>query len=412
MCSVASPRNESGGNFIDPGIIEQALRNLYHEMVDVTADIEPNLFKATLDIFNKAVDEGFGRVEFGNPDFDFVNDLKYSNAVFSAFKTHRQQNDMAKLLTDDEGNLKSFSQFKKDTQHLIGAYNQNWLATEYNTAVLRASSAAQFKKFERDADLYPNLKWLQSTSVDKREGHVKFYGIVKAITDPFWKEHYPGNLWNCKCDITNTDEPADRKTPKADYDPAPGLDENPAYSHSLFSKSNPYQKNAYKGASVAVASMIEEVPHFETIRKFKNGGVIQVHSWKDRKDTDFKSLLNICNHFATAGATTHILPKAHVKDSEYSKIFGSLKNTKYWGKCPDMDVNGIFYEYESFLGKHAKNKLFKMLARGLKQSSRIVINDPGVTDNYINKIIKLRIAQGQVINEVWIMNGSAIRRVF
>jgi hypothetical protein len=194
---------------------------------------------------NLAIDKGFAGIRFNRPNEVFKYQLKYSNAVFSAFKTHRQQNDLAQKLTDADGNLVPFNVFKNEAAAIIGKYNHDWLKTEYNTAVIRARQAANFKKFEEDSDLFPNLKWLPSTSIDKREGHIPFYNLVKPITDPFWGQHYPGNLWNCKCGITNTDEPANEKTPKANYKPSDGIDENPAVTGELFSKSNAYRTKGY-----------------------------------------------------------------------------------------------------------------------------------------------------------------------
>lgn len=221
--------------------------------MDTTSEIEPNLFRGTADALYKAVDKGLGIVDMPHPDADMALELKNSAGLFAAFKSHRQQNDLAKAMLQPDGTLKSFADFKKDTAAITAAYNQDWLATEYNTAVLRSRQAANFRKFERDADLYPNLEWLRSTSLDKREGHRPFYGKVWPIKDPHWDSHYPGSLWNCKCGITNT-----RAKPTGDIstddlpEPVPGLDKNPA-TGELFTASHPYRTKAYPGAEQAAA---------------------------------------------------------------------------------------------------------------------------------------------------------------
>jgi hypothetical protein len=231
--------------------INQALKNIYNRVVDTTKEIEPTLFKHAQQNLNKSVDMAFGSVEFGTPDYDFVNQLKNNNAVFAAFKTHREQNDLIPKLWDDKGKLRSFEEFKKANKHIVSKYD-HWLRTEYNTAVVRARNASNFKKFNRDADLYPNLEWLPSTSIEPRDEHRKFYGLVLPINDPFWQTHYPGNLWNCKCGITNTDKEPSKRTPTANYTPPQGLEENPASTGALFSNKNMYVKNAYRGAEEAV----------------------------------------------------------------------------------------------------------------------------------------------------------------
>ena len=164
------------------------MKNIYNKKVDLKKGIELNLFNITYKKLNQSIDEVFINVKFGDPDFDFVHELKKNNAVFSVFKTHRQQNDLAKQLINDKGNLKNFNDFKTDTEKIIGKYNTDWLKTEYNTAVLRARQASNFRKFERDKDIYPNLKWLPSTSVEPRQEHVAFYNKIWAIDDNFWTE--------------------------------------------------------------------------------------------------------------------------------------------------------------------------------------------------------------------------------
>jgi len=261
-------RFQTLSKFTDTSIFEKALRNIYSKKVNVKTEIEPNLFDITFKQLNLAVDESFADVKFGEPDYDFIQELKYNNAVFSAFKTHRQQNDLAKQLINDKGNMKSFSDFKKDTETIIGKYNVDWLNTEYNTAVLRARQASNFKKFERDKDLYPNLKWLPSTSVEIRKVHEPFYNKVWAIDDKFWAINFPGNLWNCKCDVTNTDEKISNQTfqngqtNKADK----GLEGNPAFTKQIFNiKNHSYATNGYEKFEV-INKIANDIVTIETLR--------------------------------------------------------------------------------------------------------------------------------------------------
>lgn len=233
--------------------------NIYNRSVDVKDQIEPNLYKISSKTYRQAVDEGFGIVKFGEPDYDFVNALKHNTDVLAAFKTHRQQNDIAALMLDENGKLKPFSRFRQDVESVIGKYNRNWLTTEYNTAVIRARHAARWKDFERDADLYPNLKWLPSSSVhpDKKV-HIRFWNRVWALIDPFWKRHYPGDRWNCKCGLTNTDEPVTDNTDLyegnefKDYCPDAGIDANAGLTGEIFTARHPYITQAYPGAEKAV----------------------------------------------------------------------------------------------------------------------------------------------------------------
>ena len=88
----------------------------------------------------------------------FLQNLRHSNEVFAAFKVHQMGEDMAAKLFDADGNLKSFDKWVRDvssiSSHQVGA----WLRTEYDTAVIRAHAAADWQEFERNKDIFPNLR--------------------------------------------------------------------------------------------------------------------------------------------------------------------------------------------------------------------------------------------------------------
>lgn len=249
---------EAAGLKLSDKIRDRILNRLRSKGFDVDKDIEPDLFEHTFSQLDKALDI-FGKPEWGTPDRDFLEALRHSEAVFAAFKTHRQQKELYEQLTDEEGKLKSFDQFRKDTEPIIQEYNMTWLRTEYDTAVRRAHFAADWKRFEKDKDLYPRLKWLPSVSVDKREGHRVFYNRVWDADDPFWSTNYPGNLWNCKCGLTSTDEKAtEGKTPSGHDKPEPGLDKNPGITGEMFTATHPYIKEAGKEGRKAVDKFVKE----------------------------------------------------------------------------------------------------------------------------------------------------------
>lgn len=255
---------EAAGMKLSDKIRDRVLNRLRSKGFDVDKDIEPDLFAHTFNQLEKALDI-FGSPEWGTPDRDFLEALRHSEAVFAAFKTHQQQKELHEQLTDEEGKLKSFDQFRKDTEPIIQEYNVNWLRTEYDTAVRRARFAADWKRFEKDKDLYPNLKWLPSVSVNKREGHRVFYNRVWKADDPFWNTNYPGNLWNCKCGLTSTDEKiTEGRIPSGHDKPEPGLDKNPGITGEMFTDTHPYIKDAGKEARKAVDKFVKE---FESKQK-------------------------------------------------------------------------------------------------------------------------------------------------
>lgn len=83
---------------------------------------------------------------------------------------------MAQLLLDSKGNLKPFEQWRKEVLPIASHQVGTWLRTEYDTAVIRAHQAADWRQFEREKDILPNLRWVESTSIHPGLDHKRFWG--------------------------------------------------------------------------------------------------------------------------------------------------------------------------------------------------------------------------------------------
>lgn len=411
---------EEGFTFSDE-VLQELIRRVYVKEFDTATEIDLAAWREFWNGFNQATDEGFGLRKPGDRDYDFYRELRYNNGVFAAFRTHRFQNDIARQLLDEDGKLKSFDRFARDVDELVvPTHLRSWRRTEYATAVIRARQAADWKRFEANRDVLPNLKWIESTSLHPGADHKIFWNIIRPIDDPFWGEHRPGDRWNCKCDLEATDEPA---TPTEDLPegspadrPAPGLDNNPAKDAKLFSDTHPYVANGYKSAKEAVREFIAEQLskpkslRYKVAKTYRNGGELLVHPDVDKKKNDYKDIYTIANLFAKEGQEVKITPAVHFKSEAYKEIYGSLIGTKYERKCPDLQVGDKFYEYESFVKPFKKEKIKAMISHGLKQSSRIIINNSkGAADRFINRSIHVRIAQGLKIDEVWLYEKGKLR---
>lgn len=362
--------------------------------------IEPNLYAATSKTYRKAVDEGFGTVKWGEPDYDFLHALKHNTDVLAAFKTHRQQNDIAALLIDENGKLKPFRKFQQDVEGVIGKYNRNWLTTEYNTAIIRARNAAKWKDFERDADLYPNLKWMETTSPNPdMKVHFHFWNRIWALTDPFWRRHYPGDRWTCHCELTNTDEPV---TDNSDIDkepeqanPTPGIDTNPGISGEIFTRTHPYVKEAYQGAEQAVKKLDEMMQEgFRPDTKFATR--LQIHQQADPTEVD--------ENIATARILLRNFETMHIRVAEHI-LLPNHKN-------PEYIINGWVADAKRIEGYKGVVAGFK---KAIKQGCRVVVIDLNkhmaqreLSVTELAKYIHWRMAdfEQEVIKECYIVFGD------
>ena len=215
---------------------------IYSEDFHQASDIEINLFNEVFDSLKIGIGKGVQMTKGVDPDDDFIDTLRHSAGVFSAFKVHRAQRDMARLLLDPDGNLKPFAQWSKEVMPIASHQMGPWLRTEYDTAVLRAHQAADWRQFQREKNVLPNLKWMPSTSLTPGEDHKVFWGTVRPVDDKFWDEHRPGDRWNCKCTLTATDEKPTRapSVSSPTDNPQKGLGSNPGKNGDLFSDDHPY----------------------------------------------------------------------------------------------------------------------------------------------------------------------------
>lgn len=278
-------------------VLAKMLRDIY-DGLDVKEKIQKDAFEETLRIFNKATATGLSESEYPTMDELFLEQIRTNNEVFSAFRTHRMQNDLANRLVDSNGRLKPFEKWVADVKDITDHYCIHWLRTEYDTAVLRAHQAADWKHFEQNADVLPNVRWMPTTSPQPDNYHRQYWQakLTLPVNHPFWKSHRPGDRWNCKCSLLPTDEPATTGV-VADFEPVPevpGLDNNPADDGKLFSDSHPYIKEAYSGAKEAVQYLLENENSYQIIPT--KSGRLRIH--KGHGKNERKENIRIGTYFA------------------------------------------------------------------------------------------------------------------
>lgn len=217
--------------------VQRALKRIYGKEVDPYRQIDPGLWKGVVDTIDLAAAEGIK----GHPgiSYDFKQQLQHNDEVFAAFKVHRLQSDMARQMVDAEGNIKSFEQWASDVQPIASHQCRQWLRTEYDTAIKRASLAADWQRFEDEKDVLPNLRWVPSTAANPDAFHQSMWDTVLPVDHPFWSSHHPGDRWGCQCALEATDDPV-TTSPTVDYATSPGLENNPGRDAKLFNDTHPY----------------------------------------------------------------------------------------------------------------------------------------------------------------------------
>ena len=151
----------------------------------------------------------------------------------------------------------------------------------------------------------------------------------------------------------------------------------------------------------------------ELFEYYPSTGIIEVYNCVNRDDSDFESLLCICRFFAMQGKHCIILPKSlHYKSKEYYLIFGELFGTIYEGKCPDLLIDGLFYEYEGHTSKNERRAFRNMMNRGFVQSSRVIIDECGVTKSFMLRSVSGKQKVGVEIDELWVLKQQEMELLY
>jgi hypothetical protein len=147
---------------------------------------------------------------------------------------------------------------------------------------------------------------------------------------------------------------------------------------------------------------------------FPNGGRVVVYNAIDRTTEDFRRILSCAKHFAKQGKQVVMPPKLDVpyKNPAYDRIFGSLRGTIYYGKCPDLQVDGVWYEHEGFLGEKPKRSFRNMCYHGFRQCDRLILENCGLTFGFMYRSLLGRIARGEKIKEVWVRSENDMQLLY
>ena len=149
------------------------------------------------------------------------------------------------------------------------------------------------------------------------------------------------------------------------------------------------------------------------IKRYNNGGTIEIYKGFKHRGDDYERIYTCCKHFAKQGKRAIIMPSINYKDPIYQVLYKDLIGTQYERKCPDICVDGVFYEHEGFCSSNHKKAFLNMMKRGTKQSSRIIIEDCGITERYVKRWCVNIVVSDKHIEELLVIDRTGnIRTIF
>jgi len=178
----------------------------------------------------EAIHKGYGNdFDFDSPERATLVKLENSQRIFVAHKNYHFIKALNEALTDDNGNLRSFTQFKKEAFKIHDQWHIQWYEAEYNTSVNAAHSAREWVQAWENREVLPNLRYITAGDKNVRPSHQKLNGIVRPITDSFWNTHYPPNGYKCRCGVQQEDEEVTLTKPSD----IPDITVHPAFRHNV-----------------------------------------------------------------------------------------------------------------------------------------------------------------------------------
>lgn len=370
------------------GLIESYFRQLFDDR-----NVSEESKQALWDYYNTELSKAFDLGYNANSEFydeELATAIKNNIAHFSAFKETSFRTQLEAALTED-GKVVPWSEFKKRATELNVEYNQRWLKTEYHHTIATANGVDNWKRFEADADLYPNLKYNAVNDKRTRDAHRALDGLILPINHAFWKKHSVPLDWGCRCSLEQTDEEPSKTVPKLDIKNA--FKNNAALSKELFGEM-PYEKgmsatqiiesktNAKKFAANKVLQSARK-EQFKEVFKAKKGAVLE-HRLMTKGD-DYKDILGVAKAYAKKGKITEMLPEIYKNERAVRDIV--FPNLQSKTSNPDLKIGNQYFDVKR---PSAIRNILGNANKASKQGAIAVISDSRLDKPLTDAIIQER----------------------
>jgi len=325
-----------------------------------SGDISPELVKITAKHLTSAVTEGFGKsfdsIAYDTPDYEMLTNLERNVYAFSAAKNYQELKSMTLALKDDQGKIRKFSEFQKDTAKIDKQFNVNWLQTEYDTAIGSGQMAGRWVEFEKNKRIMPLLRYETAGDARVRPDHAKLNGVTRNMDDPFWDSYYPPNGWGCRCDVSQL--ASGSETPESRIDPPdvpPMFRVNLAKQGLAFPQAHSY----YKGVPDDVLKRAQNL-EYKQIGKWAKAALVKKNvsiskTLKDSNNDPFEASIT----FSSKGINEAInQPHKFKYDKNLAiyKITELIRQSEYFDNAINNNVSKPQIKMYHYLKTIIKNK--------------------------------------------------------
>lgn len=147
--------------------------------------------------FKKGIKNADIGISYNAPDDVFRTALEQNLFHFSAAKTLAEVQELNRLMRGS----KDFNEFYHKAKKVTDVFNKTWQKTEWDTAVLTAESASNYRSLMKDKALFPYWEYRTAGDSKVRPRHRQLEGIILHHSDKRWKKIFPPNDWLCRCRV-------------------------------------------------------------------------------------------------------------------------------------------------------------------------------------------------------------------
>lgn len=337
------------------------------------AKLPPGIFNTYNDNLHKAV---------SGVDAESAKLLKNNLTRMAAAKANYTVELLKKARIEANGSKEAYT---KKAKRIISRANTTQ-AAEYNAAVHRTRVFKQYKRFEENKRLFPNIEWLRTRSASPREAHLAYVGRVWPIGDPFLLQNQPGCVWGCKCDWKNTSKPVTENSDVKIVAPSPGLEGNPAFTNELVTDKHPYFKRVEKHIpELGVLNNPDELVYLK--KTDANGKAFLMH-YNNRNEQELANnvkAISVLNEIGF-GKEIKLLPRIYKKHEVLrQRYYGKAFQELHKFDCPDAMIDGRLVEFKSSNRRNAS----KRILQASKKADIVYLEmNADVSDDFITKFVE------------------------
>lgn len=193
--------NLSAENNEADGLLNAYLEDIYNGNWNndrILTDVYFHTAKTLLDGYKQGYNKSFFKADWTVKDNNLLTAVQNNIFAFSGAKSFAELNVLRDAVYEN-GNLLSFSDFKRRARQINKDYNINYLNAERQTVISAATQGSRWMDIEETKEEFPYLEYVTARDEHVREEHRVLDGIVLPVDDPFWQSYYPPNGFRCRC---------------------------------------------------------------------------------------------------------------------------------------------------------------------------------------------------------------------